>query len=109
MARFASQLGEKFYRHMHSGEIGKRSRKRLMLRAVHDQLNSPETPEVRVHYNRLIAMGYSDSQAQELIATVLASYMWHMLRGENYTYADYVAELARLPSVKWMSEEDEET
>gem|GEM_PF-2506905 len=79
-----------------------------MLRAVQDQLNSPDTPEVKLHYKRLIAMGYSATQAQELIATVLALYIWHVLRGEQYTYNNYVEQLAKLPTTDWLNEEDEE-
>ncbi len=93
---------------MHREAIGKRTRKRLMLRAVQDQLNSPDTPEVKLHYNRLLAMGYSATKAQELIAIVLALYIWHVLRGEQYRYSDYVEQLAKLPEIDWLNEEDEE-
>ncbi|MDH7502923.1 MAG: hypothetical protein QHJ82_09495 [Verrucomicrobiota bacterium] len=85
-----------------------RTRKRLMLRAVQDQLNSPDTPEVNLHYKRLLSMGYSPARAKGLIATVLAVYMWHILRGEQYTYSNYVEQLAKLPAIDWLNEEDEE-
>lgn len=93
---------------MREEAIDKRTRKRLMLRAVQDQLNSPDTPEVKLHYNRLLAMGYSATRAQELIATVLALYMWHVLRGEQFTYSNYIEQLAKLPATDWLNEEDEE-
>lgn len=72
-----------------------------MLRAVQDQLESPESPEVRLQYQRLLSLGHSDSEARELIATVLAFYIWHTMRGDGYTYADYVVELERLPEIDW--------
>lgn len=92
---------------MHS-EFDKRTRKRIILRAVQDQLNNPDTPEVKLHYNRLIAMGYSTAKAKELIGIVFTIYVWHILRGESYTYANYVEELAKLPAINWRDDEDEE-
>ena len=86
---------------MNSEEQDKQRRKELMLRGVQDQISSPDTPEVRVHYQRLRALGHSDAQARELIATVLAFYIWHTMRKDDYTYSDYIAELARLPEIDW--------
>jgi hypothetical protein len=76
-----------------------------MLRAVEDQLTSPDTPEVRLHYERLLSLGHRDAEARELIATILAFYLWHTMRKDDYSYADYVAGLAKLPEIDW--EEDE--
>ena len=49
-----------------------------------------------MHHQRLLSLGHSDSQARELIATLLTFYIWHTKRGDAYTYSDYVAELERL-------------
>ena len=86
---------------MNFEERDKQRRKELMLRGVQDQLTSPDTPEVREHYERLCALGHSDEQARELLATVLAFYIWHTMRKDDYTYSNYVAELARLPEIDW--------
>ena len=86
---------------MNSEERDAQRRKELMLRAVQDQLNSPETPQVREHYQRLLSLGHSENEAKELIATILAFYLWHTARNDDYTYADYVAELADLPEIDW--------
>jgi hypothetical protein len=86
---------------MNSEEAAKQRRRAAILRGVQDQLESPETPEVRFHYQRLLSLGYSDSEARELIATLLAFYFWHVQRGDAYTYADYVAELEQLPEIDW--------
>lgn len=77
-----------------------------MLRAVQDQLDNPQTPEVRLHYQRLLSLGESESNARELIATVLAIYIWHVHRGDAYTYADYVSQLAQLPEIDWGDDDD---
>lgn len=93
---------------MNAEERDKQRRKELMLRAVQDQMTSPDTPEVRVHYERLLALGHTDAQARELIATVLAFYLWHTMRKDDYTYADYVAELTRLPEVDWQEDKNDD-
>jgi hypothetical protein len=89
-----------------SEEQDKQRRRKLILQIVQDQLASPETPEVRTHYDRLLSMGHTDAEARELIATILAFYFWHTLRKDDYTYSDYVAELAELPEIDWRDDED---
>jgi hypothetical protein len=79
-----------------------------MLRGVQDQMTSADMPEVRVHYERLRSLGHSDAQARELIATVLACYIWHTMRKDDYSYSDYVAELARLPEIDWQEDENDD-
>ena len=91
---------------MNSEDRDQQRRKKLMLEAVQEQMTSPESPEVKVHYERLRALGHSDAEARELIATVLAFYFWHTMRQDDYTYADYVAELARLPDIDWQDDEN---
>jgi hypothetical protein len=93
---------------MNSEDRDKQRRRELMLRAVQDQMSSSETPEVRVHYDRLRSLGHSDAQARELIATVLAVYIWHTMRKDDYSYSDYVAELARLPEIDWQEDENDD-
>ena len=78
-----------------------------MLRGVQDQLDSPDTPEVRMHYERLLTLGHSDSEARELIATVLACYIWHSVQQDEFTYADYVAELKKLPELDWQDDDND--
>jgi len=93
---------------MNSEEQDKQRRKELMLRGVDDQMSSSDTPEVRVHYERLRSLGRSDAEARELIATVLAFYIWHTMRKDDYTYSDYVAELARLPEIDWQEDRNDD-
>jgi hypothetical protein len=93
---------------MNSEDRDKQRRKELMLRGVDDQLNSGDTPEVRVHYERLLSLGHSDSEARELMATVLAFYIWHTARHDDYTYSDYVAELEKLPEIDWKDDDKDD-
>jgi hypothetical protein len=77
-----------------------------MLTALTDQLSSPETPEVKQHYDRLRGLGITDPDVRELMATVLAFYLWHTMRKDAYTYDDYLAELAKLPEIDWKDDAD---
>jgi hypothetical protein len=77
-----------------------------MLAAFDEQLNSPETPEVKHHYNRLLSLGHSDTDVREMMATVLAFYLWHIARKDDYGYDDYLAELANLPTLDWKEGDD---
>jgi hypothetical protein len=81
------------------------ARRQMMLNALDEQLHSPDTPAVKTHYERLRALGHSDEHTRELMATVLAFYLWHTSRGGDYSYEDYVTELARLPEVDWQDDE----
>lgn len=91
---------------MNSEEADIRRRKAAILAGVQDQLTSPKTPEVKLHYDRLRTLGHSETEARELIGTLLAFYFWHVQRGDGYTYADYVAELERLPEIDWQDDDN---
>ena len=92
---------------MNSEARDKQRRRELMLLAVQAQLTNPDTPEVSEHYERLCSLGHSDTEARELMATVLAFYIWHTMRKDGYTYSDYVAQLARLPEIDWQDDKDD--
>lgn len=79
-------------------------RRAAMMQALDEQLESPDTPEVGQHLQRLIEEGFSEEDARELVATVLSFYIYHTMKGDTYTYADYVAELERLPDLRWDNE-----
>ena len=81
------------------------ARRQMMLKALDEQLCSPDAPAVKAQYERLRALGHSDEHTRELMATVLAFYFWHTSRGDEYSYADYIAELARLPEIDWQDDE----
>ncbi len=77
-----------------------------MLSALADQLSSPETPEVKQHYDRLLSLGIPDPEVRALMATVLAFYLWHTMRKDDYSYDDYLAELSELPEIDWREDDD---
>ena len=83
----------------------KAGRRQTILRALDEQLQSPETPAVKTQYDRLTALGHSDAEVRELMATVLVFYLWHTARKDSYSYEDYLADLARLPEIDWQDDE----
>jgi hypothetical protein len=74
-----------------------RRRRDAILQAVDEQLSSPQTPEVRAHFQRLLALGYDDDEARIMIAGRLIIFITNALNGLPYTHQDYVRELERLP------------
>lgn len=80
-------------------------RRAVFLVALGEQMESPETPEVRRTYERLRAEGHSDEETREMMASLLSVYVWHISRQEPYTYRDYVAAMERLPEIDWGEEE----
>ena len=89
-----------------SEDKAKQRRRKLILAALADQFSSPETPEVKQHYDRLHGLGVSDPEVRELMATVLAFYIWHTMREDDYGYDDYLEELAKLPEIDWGDDAD---
>lgn len=88
-------------------DVAKSVRRQTILAALEEQLRSAETLAVKSHYDRLRALGHSDVDTRKLMATVLAFYIWHTQRGDDYTYEDYIVELARLPEIDWQDDEDD--
>ena len=93
---------------MNSEERDKQRRREMMFMAVREQMTSPESPDVKVHYDRLRSLGYTDVETLELIACCLAAYIWHTMRMDGYTYSDYVAALEKLPEIDWEEDEEDE-
>ncbi len=91
-----------------SEDEAKARRRQLMLDALDEQLRSPETAAVKTQYDRLRKLGHSDAKARELMATILAFYMWHTARKDRYGYEDYIAELARLPDIDWQDDAEDD-
>jgi hypothetical protein len=89
-----------------SEDKAKQRRRQLILAALADQLSSPDTPEVKEHYDRLRGLGVNDPEVRELMATVLAFYIWHTMREDDYGYDDYLEELATLPKIDWGDDAD---
>ena len=53
----------------------------LILRAVESQIDNYSPPITRITYNRLIASGYEEERAKEMIVSVFAEFIFN---AENY-------------------------
>ncbi len=73
-----------------------------VLEVVDNQLRSGDPPETGATYKRLLAAGISDQEARRLIACVVASDMFEILKSERTFDLDrYVKALNRLPALPW--------
>jgi len=81
-------------------------RGRAMLEALDQQLHSPDSKDVKVQYDRLIAAGVEDAAAREMMAAVLEYYVTCVLSQQKYTYQDYLTDLKTLPGSadEWLGE-----
>jgi hypothetical protein len=71
-----------------------------MLEAVENQLRDNEPPETRATLDRLVAEGHSTSDAKRLIACVIVSEMFHIMKyGRQYDRDRFVAGLRALPEL----------
>ena len=71
-----------------------------MLEVVENQLRDNTPPETKQTLQRLIKEGHSEEEAKRLIATVVASEIFEVLKQQRpYDQARYVAALQRLPKV----------
>ena len=73
-----------------------------MYEVVDNQLRDGEPPETRQTLDRLMAEGHSEAEARRLIAAVVASEIFAVLKRKHpYDQAAYVAALQRLPKMPW--------
>jgi len=73
-----------------------------MYEVVDNQLRDGEPPETKQTLERLLAEGHSRSEARRLIAAVVSSEIFEVLKHKRpYDQARYVAALARLPKMPW--------
>ncbi|MCP5050779.1 MAG: hypothetical protein GY940_26685 [bacterium] len=77
-------------------------KKELVMEVVENQLTtaSDEIPEVKENYDRLIADGYSDGEARELIASVLVQELYIVMKEDcKFNRERYSAALNQLPEL----------
>jgi hypothetical protein len=81
------------------------SRERLqatLLEIVGNQLREDNPPETQQTYARLLGAGFSDEEARRLIAAVVSTEIYDMLKQQQpYNEARYLTALARLPQMPW--------
>jgi uncharacterized protein DUF1841 len=73
-----------------------------MYEVVDNQLHDNRPPETRQTLERLLAQGYSRDEARRLIANVVASEIFSVLKKKKpYDEARFVAALRWLPRLPW--------
>ena len=73
-----------------------------ILNAVDNQLRDLNPPEAKETYDRLVASGIPNKEARRLIAVVLSSEMFEMLKHKkDYSQKRYIASLRKLPKLPW--------
>ena len=69
-----------------------------LLEVVDNQLREGTPPETRQTFERLVASGYSEKDARQLIGQVVLSEIFNVMkRQESYDEARYIEALKRLP------------
>jgi hypothetical protein len=80
--------------------------RRVLMEIVDNQLRDGTPPETRVTLDRLMTRGFSRAQALELIACVVSSEIFDILKsGQLYDEERYLAGLRALPKLPWDGEE----
>jgi hypothetical protein len=73
-----------------------------VMEVVHNQLRDGTPPEARATLNRLLAAGHTRERAEELIACVVSSEIFDILKqGQPYNETRYVSALRKLPQLPW--------
>jgi hypothetical protein len=75
------------------------------MKVVRRQLRDGTPPEVQATLDRLLNEGHSRTTAEELIACVVCSEMFDILKeGQPYNERRYVDALRKLPELPWDEE-----
>ncbi|MBF0097704.1 MAG: hypothetical protein HQM04_15150 [Magnetococcales bacterium] len=73
---------------------------REILLAVDNQLHSPDMPEVKATYERMLSLGYDDEDARKLIGSALACEIFLILaENQEFDRDRYRATLDMLPEL----------
>ncbi len=76
--------------------------KSSILEVVENQLQANDPPETKQTFNRLISEGYSENEAKELIACIVSSEMFDILKKqEPFNHGRFVKALNELPKLPW--------
>lgn len=78
--------------------------KSAIIEVVDNQLDANDPPEIRQTLDRLIAEGFSEDEAKELIGNVVVMEVFEVLKaGQPFDIKRYAAALARLPELPPLS------
>lgn len=74
--------------------------KSAIIEVVDSQIELNDPPEIRQTLNRLMAEGFSENEAKELIGNVVVMEVFEVLKaGQPFDIKRYAAALARLPEL----------
>ncbi len=80
--------------------------KKLIMQVVNNQLRMNKPPEAKETLDRLISEGYSQKDAKELIASVVATHIQTLMTGQTmFDEALYIQQLKQLPELPYDGEE----
>lgn len=76
--------------------------KAIILGVVDNQLRANDPPETRSTLERLTAEGHSEKDAKELIACVVTSEIFGVMKNkEEFNHQRYIDALNKLPQLPW--------
>jgi hypothetical protein len=83
-----------------TGKGSRASAAKEILLIVDNQLNSPDMPEVKATYERLLALGYDDEDVRKMIGSALACEIFLILKEkQQFDRERYQATLQMLPDL----------
>jgi len=76
-----------------------------ILQGVRDQIQSPESPYVKEHYERLRKKGIPEEEVMKMLGAVLAVELWELNKhNRSFNESEYIKTLERLPDLSWLDE-----
>jgi len=76
--------------------------KAMIMEVVDNQLRANDPPETRFTLERLIAEGKSENEAKELIACVVTTEIFDIMKNkEEFDHQRYADALNKLPQLPW--------
>jgi hypothetical protein len=73
-----------------------------LFEVIENQMRDGTPPETKTTYDRLIAEGYSHEDTMKMLAGVLATEMYDMLKRQRmYDGGRYISKLNALPDEEW--------
>lgn len=76
--------------------------KAVIMEVVNNQLKANDPPETRSTLERLVAEGYSEKEAKELIGCVVTSEIFDIMKNEEeFNLLRFVSALNKLPQIGW--------
>jgi len=75
---------------------------KAILEVVDKQLRANTPTETKMTYDRLILLGYTDTEARKLIGFVVVTEIFDVLkRKQRYNEKRFIAMLDKLPAMPW--------